>query len=266
LFPRADAAPDSSFNPPRDVGPSQDGETSPVTDTGADTSVDGPDASLDVGADVSIDTGIDVSMDIGPDVSMDGGDGAPPRGVEFVAPDNDTVFRARESGELFEDACDDGEALIGLRGTYATSNWFAQVGGVCGRLSVSCSGTTCDVLIDRTKNLPLSGARETSRTWESLCPSDHLVTGFRGSAGDNIDMLGLRCSPLEITVDGDDHSLHFGAHTDVELIGNPGGRVFPQTDCLTGTAATNTRIYALSNYDDPVSSLSLRCQTPLLVY
>jgi len=272
-FPEDDAAPDSSLAPIYDAGFSKDGETSPVpvTDTGADSHRDGLDAFSDPGADVAYDTATDVAYDTATDVAFDEGadvsrDGGPPRGVEFVEPSNETVFHPRTGGDLLEDACDSGEALIGLYGIYATYDWFAQLGGVCGRLSVSCSHSTCEVTIARTEDLPLRGGSGTFRTWDSLCPPHHLVTGFRGRAGSFIDMLTLRCSPLEIIVEETGYSLRLGPHTDVTTVGNYGGSDFSQTDCLAGTAVTDVRTYAHTIHDGNVNGLSFGCSTPSLVY
>lgn len=144
-------------------------------------------------------------------------------------------------GSEYIDECPVHQVVVGLNAEIGGS--FDRIQVVCGtpRAPMGAGGIT----IDPGDTLALRGANANTPA-QLRCPADTAVIGFGGRAGGLIDQLTLRCSALEVGVDG---LAPTGVVTETDPVGGTGGTAFDDTDCPAGKLAIGGYIRAGGSVD-----------------
>jgi hypothetical protein len=166
-------------------------------------------------------------------------------------------------GSSFNQRCGTDEVLIGYRGTVdspdATVNYLRTFTGVCGKLSITGSGTYT-VSTTQAEDLTTRGTQTGSMAQTAMCPPNQVIVGFSGRQGNLIDSLVFACAPLVISGSSPSFTLSLGATTNTTSIGGPGGMPFAPLACATNAIAVGHS--GRSNQD--VQAFGLVCAQPTL--
>lgn len=163
-------------------------------------------------------------------------------------------------GTAYPDACPDGEAVSGYRGTFHASGYLGQIQAICGTLTLSTLGAPA-VAVGAGTTFPMRG-RPGEGPWTAVCPARHVVIGFGGRSGGLIDQLIIRCAPIAISAPADAYVIALGTPVDLDPVGTEGGSAFDQTDCPAGSMAVVSNIRA----SDGVVAFGLGCSEPALEF
>lgn len=163
-------------------------------------------------------------------------------------------------GTAYADACPDGEAVTGYRGTFHASGYLGQMQAICGTLTLSTLWGPV-VAVTAGTTFPMRG-RPGVGAWTAVCPAGQVVIGFGGRSGGLVDKLILRCAPLTISAPADAYVIAVGTAVDLAPVGGDGGSAFDQTDCPLGSVAVVSNIRA----SDGVDAFGLGCSEPALEF
>ncbi|MCH9684804.1 MAG: hypothetical protein K0V04_25435 [Deltaproteobacteria bacterium] len=244
-----------------DAGTTSDGDTETVADgdtgtsTHSDSSGDGDPASCGNG-----------QVELGEDCDDDNSDPLDgclndcrqgPIGIE-IDPTNPTPLPLQGNlagGDPFDDACPEGQVIIGIEGN--SGQWMDRVQIVCGVLQlsenegqrISTESRPLALSITPGTVLPSRGGPG-GFPYSAVCPEDYVVTGFGGRAGSSwVYQLIVRCTRLLIDDDGISLSIGVDQSLDLDPVGGSGGVPFPLTDCGPGEVATIGNIRAQQYVD-----------------
>jgi hypothetical protein len=166
-------------------------------------------------------------------------------------------------GSSFNQRCGTDEVLIGYRGTVdspdATVNYLRTFTAVCGKLSITGSGTYT-VSTTQAEDLTTRGTQTGSIAQTAMCPANQVIVGFSGRQGNLIDSLLFTCAPLQISGSSPTFTLSIGATTNTTVIGGPGGTPFAPLACPANAVAVGHA--GRSNQD--VQAFGLVCAQPTL--
>ncbi len=168
-------------------------------------------------------------------------------GMPFLTPQRGAL----DVGEIFDDTCPAGQALIGVAAHVLEFDqngdempdpaWLSGMQGICGELTLAYDGSEFSAQVAMGDTLNYHGSSMVNT--EQLCPEHHVVVGFSGRNGEWIDQLTLDCSPITIVDDGTSFSVELGPPVATEPIGGPNGTEFDPVECGDGAAGyiTNMR-------------------------
>jgi hypothetical protein len=165
--------------------------------------------------------------------------------VRFDAP-KPTALVGGTGGVVFDDACPEGQALIGFQagvisGGYALSGLVA----VCGVVALSSSDPRT-ITTTPGQSSPTRGTVGTDIK-TAMCPAGQVVVGFDSrtftdmmSQGTFTSTIFLHCAPLAIEALSESPAASPGATETLDAIGSGSiavGDAVPTTDCPTGQVA-----------------------------
>ncbi len=160
-----------------------------------------------------------------------------PKGLSVSSIKNNNPHQTASSGGTSrDDACPQGQVLIGFNGTIGTDvGYLRSVSGVCATLTMQAQAPYA-ITTTQAASLPV---RETAKAiaQAALCPANQVVVGFQGRSGGYIDAIWFKCAPLSVGP-GPGYGLVVGATTDTALIGGQtGGSPFNAILCAANQVA-----------------------------
>ena len=282
-YTRVSAGEDAGFDSPdsagqRDAGVNDERTTIPGADSGRDSAP----ATLDTSSPPPDGVGPAPNDAAPPDRIADAGlvptDTAPPRDGPTPPPDSGPMVDACSScapttvrlesqsqtlkrgagAPTYTDLCPSDEVIIGFEGFTSRNpmySYMVGLGGVCGRVSFS-SGSTAAAIV-QTSKLPQRPGRD-GVAWTRMCPSNQLVIGFAGRAGDWMNKFSFRCVPLLVSGSNGQYTASWGPVTVLPEVGANAGTEFPATDCQSGQVGRG----AISGGSSWLDAFALVCATP----
>lgn len=191
------------------------------------------------------------------------GDFPKPIGMALGKTAAPAVWRTSGVGHEFTDACPANHVLIGLQGTTESPpGTVHSVQGICGQVSISkgVDGMGYEAHITRSVLLPERGDRASDQQLAD-CPSDQLVTGFSGRAGELFDALQIRCAALTIVGAAPNLELIVRGESAAGKLGGLGGSAFEVTECTADQVALGQYV----EVNGSPKAFGILCATPSLL-
>jgi hypothetical protein len=191
--------------------------------------------------------------------STDGGCSFCPGVIIWSAPMATPQFGVPDMTE-HDDACPNGEALIGFQGSIDDVGvvLVSSIQGFCGKLAIA-SPTATDVSVTANSVLPERGTA-TAASWTQMCPRDQVVVGFYGRSGLGLDQVGFDCARVRVSR-GDAGDYALSVDTTISELSPPnggnGGSAF-RAPCAAGQVARVANV----NIEQWVHAFGLTCSTP----
>lgn len=186
------------------------------------------------------------------DCTLNGCDGC---GLTFSA-STDSVMAGNASGGIrFDDACPDGQVLIGVHGQ--VSAWIRRLGVLCGTPNVVIDEDGARIAIENGFEGPERGLH-TGTVASSRCPADHAMRSFGARAGALVDQLSPLCVTWTVEASDDGFRLVESSAVPAPVIGGSGGDPRPDVSCPAGQIAVGGLIRA----GDSVDAFGIMCATP----
>ncbi|HEY0137128.1 MAG TPA: hypothetical protein VGB85_23755, partial [Nannocystis sp.] len=145
-------------------------------------------------------------------------------------------------GTAYNDNCPAGQVLIGFTGSLKAGA-HAAIKGVC---AVPMLAVQDDAFVIKTgpgAALPQRGGLGDT-PWMRVCPADHVLVGFSGSAGTGVNQLTFSCAPLVVSEGVGAFTIGVGPATQLMVVGAVGGMPFMPTSCPIGQVAGAQRLRA----------------------
>lgn len=150
----------------------------------------------------------DAGTDIDAATEFDAGSSPelPPRQVVLEGETTTAVQGGGTDFPFYQDNCPEQQVVIGYRGTIANPGveLVSSIQALCGVLSPAEAGTHLSV--SEQGLLPERGT-PSEMTWVEKCPTDQVVIGVHGRAGDDVDQIGFVCAPVQVDSDGSNAAL-----------------------------------------------------------
>jgi hypothetical protein len=183
---------------------------------------------------------------------------AMPTGIAFTDAGATTQYGNLSGGVAYDDACPDGQAVMGYHGFLTSAPYNGKIQALCGTLAIG-PGPAVTVTPGATLDLRGNvGATE----WTRTCGTDQVVVGFSGRSGALVDQLTFECAPLDISLQGNTYAIAVGQKSLLAPVGGTTGSAFDLTECPAGAIATVSHIRAGDNID----AFGLGCSTVSLVF
>ncbi len=182
-----------------------------------------------------------------------------PKSLSVGSTKNAIVHQTGTSGGISrDDACPQGQVLIGFNGTFGTdAGYLRSVSGICGTLTMGAQAPYA-ITTSQAGVLPVREASK-SMAQTALCPANQVIVGFQGRSGSFIDALWFKCAPLSVGP-GPGYALVIGATTDTALIGGQtGGSSFNGITCAANQIAVSQQPTGGSG--NTLNSFGLACST-----
>jgi hypothetical protein len=184
-----------------------------------------------------------------------------PVSVVWSNPSATPQFGSPESTR-FDDACPDGQAIIGFGGSVGDVGVFlvTSIQAFCGSLFLS-GPTATEMSVSPGATLDERGTPST-QTWSQMCPRDQMVVGFWGRSGRGLDQVAFDCAGVSVSRTA---SNDFALAVDTTISelspanGGDGGMPY-RSPCAPGQIALVANIVA-GNWID---AFGLTCATPSL--
>lgn len=164
-------------------------------------------------------------------------------------------IRGGPEGMEFNAECPAGEVIIGLSG---------RSGAVLDQLQVQCGAIglispelgSIDIRVAPGTAMDAYGGAGGGPFWLE-CPEDHVVVGFGDRSNDLVEMVSLRCAPLNLVNDPEtgDLSIGFGPTFSTGSVGGQGEETMTQL-CPAGQVAAS----AQGRSEDFVNAFGMTCQ------
>ncbi|WP_157070385.1 hypothetical protein [Sandaracinus amylolyticus] len=179
-----------------------------------------------------------------------------PAGVESPMRGNVT------GGTRFDDACPEGQVLIGFDGLLSSANgYFQRLAAACGTPALTHDGSGgYTVSIGAGATLPLRGGHTGPVMASTRCAPGEIVTGFVGRRGALVDSITISCASLTVSGTGASLALVIGTPSARPSVGGSGGSAFPESTCPAGSIARGAVIRA----GDSLDAIALMCSVPEL--
>jgi hypothetical protein len=163
-------------------------------------------------------------------------------------------------GTPFDDACPDGQAIIGFRGSVADVGVFlvSSIQTFCGTPVLS-SGAATELSVLPGATLDERGV-PSGASWSQMCPRDQMVVGFWGRSGRGLDQVAFDCAGVRVSRSPSNDFVLAVDSTISELSppnGGDGGMPFRST-CRPDQIALMANISA----DQWINAFGLTCATP----
>ncbi|UJR84862.1 hypothetical protein [Sandaracinus amylolyticus] len=179
-----------------------------------------------------------------------------PPGVESPMRGNTT------GGTRYDDACPEGQVLIGFDGLLSSANgYFQRLAAVCGTPALTPDGSGgYTVSIGAGATLPLRGGHVGPVMTSTRCAPGEIVTAFAGRRGALVDSITISCASLTVTGSGASLAIAIGTPAARPSIGGSGGTAFAESACPAGSIARGAVIRA----GDSLDAIALMCSVPEL--
>ena len=163
-------------------------------------------------------------------------------------------------GTPFDDACPDGQAIIGFRGSVADVGVFlvSSVQTFCGTPVLS-GPTATELSVVPGAALDERGT-PSGQSWSQMCPRDQMVVGLWGRSGRSLDQIAFDCAGVRVSRTPSNEFVLAVDTTISELSppnGGDGGLPF-RSSCNPGQIALMANISA----GEWIDAFGLTCATP----
>ncbi|MEM6989984.1 MAG: hypothetical protein AAF721_05790 [Myxococcota bacterium] len=181
-----------------------------------------------------------------------------PIGIALEPGSTLTPYGSQSGGDPYDDACPEGEVVVGLRGE--ATDVVTRMRAVCGAIGLVDPQEIALGVVESSET-PLRG-EESGTPYEALCGTGSVVVGALLRSGSGVDQVRLRCAALTLSDDGRSLVVALGPADDLPPFGGNGGVQAPQTDCPPGELVAELNLRS----GDRIDALGMSCSGLELVY